>query len=147
MELLGRMAAGLEEAGRALKTVQSQQLQLQAAVSSLHTKVDSAHSRIKSLEHKVDGNGSKGLKTEVELLKHKLEGSDDGLKKLQTWRESLGDKKIQTLEEETRDARKSRLTTFLTVGALLVAIGSMAANCGPQWVKAWSPKEASKGGP
>ncbi len=138
-ELLGRLAERLEETGRALKTLTSQAVQNQAQLSSLHTKVDSAHARLKVIEHKVDGNGTRGLKTEVELIKKDVENVEDGLKTMQKWREGLSDKKVQELQEAQKEGRSNTRNTALTIIAIAIALGSMFASCGPQWFKAWGP--------
>jgi predicted nucleic acid-binding Zn-ribbon protein len=140
-ELLGRLAERLEETGRALKANSLQMTQVQTQVSSLDTKVDSAHARLKTIEHIVNGNGGKGLKTELELAKKDIETADAGVKSLQRWREGLGDKKIQSLEEAQKEGRASTRNTILTLIAIAIALGSMFASCGPQWFKAMSPNK------
>jgi predicted nucleic acid-binding Zn-ribbon protein len=145
-ELLGRLAERLEETGRALKALTSQAVQNQAQLSSLHTKVDSAHARLKVIEHKVDGNGGRGLKTEVELLKNDLRRIEDGLKTMQKWRESLSDKKVQELQEAHKEGKTRSLQVWLAAIALLVALGSMIGSCGPQWFKAWRPDKGAVSG-
>lgn len=138
-ELLGRLAERLEETGRALKALTSQAMQNQAQLSSLHTKVDSAHARLKVIEHKVDGNGTRGLKTELELAKKDIENVEEGLKTMQKWRESLSDKKVQELQDAHKEGRSNTRNTVLTLIAIAIALGSMIASCGPQWIKAMGP--------
>jgi predicted nucleic acid-binding Zn-ribbon protein len=138
-ELLGRLAERLEETGRALKANSIQVVQVQTQLSSLDTKVESAHARLKTVEHIVNGNGGKGLKTELELAKKDIETADAGLKTLQKWREGLSDRKVQNLEEAQREGKTASRNTILTIIAIAIALGSMFASCGPQWFKAMSP--------
>ena len=138
-ELLGRLAERLEETGRALKANSIQVVQVQTQLSSLDTKVDSAHARLKTIEHIVNGNGGKGLKTELELVKKDITTADEGLKTLKKWREGLSDRKVQNLEEAQREGKTASRNTILTIIAIAIALGSMFASCGPQWFKAMSP--------
>lgn len=143
-ELLGRLAEKLDETGRALKTLTAQQVQTQSLLSSLKTKVDSAHARVKQLETKIDGDGgARGLRTEFELLKKDVDNVDAGLKTVQKWREGLSDKKVQELQQAQKDGRARSLQVWLTVMALVIALGSMLANCGPQWARAWEPDKGA----
>jgi predicted nucleic acid-binding Zn-ribbon protein len=140
-ELLGRLAERLEETGRTVKAFSAQNAQLSVQVSSLQTSVDSAHARLKGIEHTVNGNGGKGLKTELELAKKDIELAEDGVKALQKWREGLGDKKIEDLQAAQKEGRAGLRNTILTLAAIFIALGSMFASCGPQWFKAWGPAD------
>ena len=138
-ELLGRLAERLEETGRAFKAISLQMTQVQTQVSSLQTSVDSAHARLKTIEYTVNGNGNKGLKTELELAKKDIATTSNGLGALQKWREGLSDKKINELQDAQKEGRTTTRNTVLTIVAIVIALGSMVASCGPQWLKAVSP--------
>lgn len=142
-KLLGRLAATLEENGTALKTIQATQTQAAGERSANKSSTESAHARLKTLEHTVNGNGGDGLKTKIRLLEQDLKVTKAELDKLEKWKDSLGDKQIAELQQEKKDGKERGLQIWLAVAALLIAIGSMVGSCGPQWFKAWGP---DKGG-
>lgn len=142
-ELLGRLAERLEETGRALKSISVQVNQVSHQVSSLDTKVESAHARLKTIEHIVNGNGGKGIKTELELAKKDIENVEGDVQALVKWKENVGDRKITDLKDAQEKSQDNTRNTFLTLLAVAIALGSMISSCGPQWLKAMSAKPPS----
>lgn len=138
-ELLGRLAAQLEETGKALKTVAGQGVAHGAAISSLRTSMDSAHARLKTVETAINGNGNAGMRTEIQLLKRDIESACKDLDALRSWKDGISDKKVQRLEQAQEAGKAKNTQIWLAAVALLVALGSMIGSCGPQWVKAWEP--------
>lgn len=142
-ELLGRIAGSLEEQGLALRQLQVSVVANNVQTGENKTKIDSAHARLKNLEEAVNGNGKPGLKTDQALLQQQLASAQEDIKTLKTWREGLGDRKIQTLEQEKREEKRVRNATILTVIAIVISFASMVSNCGPQWNKAMDKNEAT----
>lgn len=139
LELLGRLAERMEEAGRGFKAISVQQVEISNQLSSLQTSVDGVNARLKRLETTINGNGHHGLKTEVELLKQRVKTAETGIGAVSTWRESLSAEKVRDLKDERKEHKASRGPSFwLTLAAVVISLGSMLATCGPQWQKAWA---------
>lgn len=113
--LLGRLGGSLDEQGRALKTIQGGQIVLQAKSATHDTQIDSAHARLKSLEHSIHGNGSDGLRTEMRLvqesqkrLSEDFSKSQDGLQKSI----SSGHARLEALMTAVRDDLETEIDTI-----------------------------------
>ena len=150
-ELLGQLAESLEETGRALKDLTSKTAGVHVQTSSLQTGLDSAHARLKKVEDSINGNGSAGLKTELGLVKKDIENIANDLRVLTEWRNSLTENKIKVLEVAQAESKKSHAdgrikgrNSLLTLLAIVIALGSMLSNCGPQWIKAWGSEKGSQ---
>ena len=162
--LLGKVAGSLDEQGHALKTLQEKQGDHGSLLSNAEARITSAHARIKDIDHTVNGNArDNGLKTDVVLMdqrldtmekqiedclvvKQKAHTSESSVRALLNWKESLSNKEIEDLKAERKDSkaekkdsRSLRASVALALVAMFLSLASMATNCGPQAVKAWTP--------
>lgn len=140
-ELMGRMAAGLEEAGHALKVQSVKLTQLCVQVGSLETQSTSDRNRLEKVEEKIDGNGSIGLRTEIAVIRKEVNNLSENVKNIQNWRRELGDKKFSELKDENRQNKNLRWMIILTTISIIIALTSLVSTCAPKLIKVFSEEE------
>jgi len=115
--LLDVLADRLKESGEGISGNGVRINSLEQKQSSSDTRLTAVDARLKVLEKAVNGNGADGLKTSIALAR-----SD-----------------INDIKEDKKASRMS----IVALLALLVSIGSLAVNCAPGVIKAFSPSRSS----
>lgn len=144
-ELLGRIAASLEENSRAMRTIEGEVHQLGRDVAEVKTSLRSAHARIRGIEDKLDGSGSgDGLKTELRVTQRDLQDVIEDVSDLEKWRKEHANKSLQKAENKIEKTDDRHWAIYIAIIAAAISIVTSGITCGPQ-MYAKAKGEASAG--
>ena len=132
-ELLGRMAASMEETSRAMRSIEAEVHQLGKTGAEVQTSLRSAHARIQKIEAKLDGNGGDdGIKTELRVTQRDLKASREDIQALEKWRQDVAKQSLEKAENKIEKTGDRHWSIYIALIVAAISLVMSTVNCGPR---------------